>query len=115
MSAHTKGPWIAAAAGSSIVGWPVVATSGRSICSVTWTPKSAIGNGFTAADWETFNEECRANAKLIAAAPKMLAALQKICEPITVAADAETLIACQDLHELISEIAQEAIDDAVLP
>ena len=36
-------------------------------------------------------------------------ALEKICEPITVAADAETVVACQDLHDLICDIAQTAL------
>ncbi len=38
-------------------------------------------------------------------------ALQKIQEPITVAADGDTVTACQDLHELISDIADEALNE----
>jgi hypothetical protein len=40
---------------------------------------------------------------------ELRAALLKICEPITVAGDADTITACQDLHEIICEIAQEAL------
>lgn len=40
----------------------------------------------------------------------LLRALRKICEPITVSGNADTVSACQDLHELIIEIAQEAIE-----
>lgn len=38
-------------------------------------------------------------------------ALKKIQEPITVAADADTVSACQDLHELICDIARAALED----
>lgn len=57
---HTPGPWMAAAKPSSIVGWPVVAprAMGRSICNVT------------------VHDEAQGNARLIAAAPDMLAALK---------------------------------------
>lgn len=43
---------------------------------------------------------------------ELVAALRKICEPITVAGDIETVSACQDLHEIICEIAQGAIAKA---
>lgn len=59
MSGWTKGPWLAAAKPSSIVGWPVVAphATGRSVCSVT------------------VHDEAKANADLIAAAPDLAEAL----------------------------------------
>jgi hypothetical protein len=41
-------------------------------------------------------------------------ALREICNPPTVAADAETLGALHDLHELISARARQAIVDAGL-
>lgn len=58
---HTKGPWMAAARPSSVVGWPVVspAAMGRSICNVT------VGH-----------EDSEDNARLIAAAPDLLEALK---------------------------------------
>lgn len=105
MTAHTKGPWIAAAAGSSIVGWPVVAPGGRSICKITWTPKTAIGEGFTAAEWEAFNAECKANAHLIGAAPDLLAELKNmtllfkaalLCTSVEIARDAKPHIAAAE-------------------
>lgn len=40
--------------------------------------------------------------------------LRDICEPITAAADSETLGALQDLHELISDRAKKALVDAGL-
>lgn len=40
---------------------------------------------------------------------ELRAALLKICEPITVTGDADTITACQDMHEIICEIAQEAL------
>jgi hypothetical protein len=66
---------MAAAYPSTIVGWPIVGEGGRSIANVSWLPK---------APWQTddlyraFFDECLANAKLIAAAPKMLNALENI-------------------------------------
>ena len=68
-SGYTRGPWMAAARPSSVVGWPVVAPAdmGRSVCNVT------VGH-----------DQSEANARLIAAAPDMLEALK----------DAERFIAC---------------------
>lgn len=73
-SAHTPGPWLAAAGPSSVVGWPVVATPiGRSICNVTWMP------GLPPA----VEIECKANARLIAAAPDLLEALNALREELS--------------------------------
>lgn len=63
---HTPGPWLAASRASSVVGLPVVAQSGRSIASVTYF---GLGD-----DFQMHNDECLANARLIAAAPDLLAA-----------------------------------------
>lgn len=63
---HTPGPWIAAAGPSSIVGWPVVSRTGRSICRLTWFERAS-----PAGEAEETKEETRANARLIAAAPIM--------------------------------------------
>lgn len=63
-ASHTKGPWIAAASKSSVVGLPVVAQSGRSIANVTFFD---LGEPF-----KRHNEESYANARLIAAAPDLL-------------------------------------------
>ena len=65
-SAHTKGPWMAASNPSSVVGWPVVAphATGRSVCNVT-----------------TGHEDAAANARLIAAAPELLEALERLADP----------------------------------
>jgi len=69
MTSFTPGPWIAAASPSSVVGWPVVARPmGRSICNVSWLP--GLPDDATA--------ECAANARLIAAAPALLEALQRL-------------------------------------
>jgi len=69
--AWTKGPWMAAAKPSSVVGWPVVAQSGRSIASVTYFK---LGDQFSNHDAES-----GANARLIAAAPEMYEALKEMC------------------------------------
>jgi alcohol dehydrogenase class IV len=37
--------------------------------------------------------------------------LRKICEPITVTGDPDTVSACQDMHELISAHVREAADE----
>ena len=71
VAGHTPGPWMAAAAPSSIVGWPVVGRMGRSICNVSWMPKKAYPD-VSDADYAAFNAECEANARLIAAAPELL-------------------------------------------
>lgn len=41
---------------------------------------------------------------------RYLDGLRKICEPITVAGPPDVVSACQDLHELICEIAQGALN-----
>lgn len=66
-SKHTPGPWMMATRPSSIVGWPVVApyAMGRSVCNVT-----------------AGHDESAANARLIAAAPDLLAALKDARETI---------------------------------
>jgi hypothetical protein len=64
---HTPGPWIAAPY-SSVVGAPVVAQSGRPVASVTYFALSE--------DFGNHDRESEANARLIAAAPDLLAALQ---------------------------------------
>lgn len=68
VAGHTPGPWMAAAAPSSIVGWPVVGRMGRSICNVSWMPKKAYPD-VSDADYAAFNAECEANARLIASTP----------------------------------------------
>lgn len=57
---HTGGTWRAAAKPSSIVGWPIISSpQGKSVANVHGT-----------------DEESAANARLIAAAPDLLTALQ---------------------------------------
>src|SRR5690606_27467430 len=74
---HTKGPWMAATSPSSVVGWPVVGPMGRSLCNASWMPKKAYPD-VSEADYAAFNSECEANARVIAAAPDLLAALKLI-------------------------------------
>lgn len=71
---HTAGPWMAAAGPSSVVGWPVVARGGRSICNVSWLGHRPAH--VTDEQWTAFYVETQANASLIAAAPELLEALQ---------------------------------------
>lgn len=73
---HTAGPWMAAASPSSIVGWPVIAAGGRLICTIATPPNNLERIGKEAAGYKAFLDECGANARLIAAAPDMLAALK---------------------------------------
>lgn len=74
---HTPGTWVAAARPSSVVGWPVVASEGRSICGLSWQPKS---EHIDAAIYDQFYREVEANARLIAAAPELLKALEGMIE-----------------------------------
>lgn len=66
---HTKGPWLAASHPSSLLGWPVVGHRARAICSVH------MRKGETEEGCQ-INAEAGANAKLIAAAPELLEALE---------------------------------------
>lgn len=59
----TPGPWIAAAKPSSVVGWPVVSQTGRSICSINYVGHSKI-DPKVPGDW-AFNQQSEANAQLI--------------------------------------------------
>jgi hypothetical protein len=70
---HTDGPWMAASKPSSVVGWPVVSQTGRSIASVTYVNHPAATEEYAA-----FNAESLANARLIAAAPDLLSALNDL-------------------------------------
>ncbi len=68
---HTPGPWLAAAKPSSRVGLPIVSTvNGRSIAGVTFF---MLGEAFSNHD-----KESDANARLIAAAPELLEALDAL-------------------------------------
>lgn len=63
MGEHTKGPWLAAARPSSVVGWPVVAprAGGRMIAEITHVDQRH----------REFNAESDANGRLIAASPTL--------------------------------------------
>lgn len=82
MTHHTKGPWLAAARPSSIVGWPVVGQGGRLICDVALGHKPPdISDG----EWSAHYVEVDANAHLIAAAPDMHDALAGLLSVIDAA------------------------------
>ena len=78
MSDHTAGPWLMAAKPSSVVGWPIVAPQamGRVVCSLNYADPKAFG-GKMPGDG-AFNRESKANGRLIAASPDLLAAHQEI-------------------------------------
>lgn len=72
---HTPGPWLAASCPSSIVGWPVVAPGGRMICDIALGHKPPnISDG----EWSAHYVEVEANAHLIASAPALAAALERL-------------------------------------
>jgi hypothetical protein len=75
-SAHTPGPWLSGGP-SSVVGWPVVQpASGRMICEINYVQRNQI-DPVVSGD-RAFNIESAANARLIVAAPNLLAALREI-------------------------------------
>lgn len=71
--AATPGPWIAAARGSGTVGWPVVASTGRSICAINYVHHSAIDPAVPGD--KAFNAESKRNATFIAHARQDIPAL----------------------------------------
>lgn len=83
----TPGPWLAAAAPSSVVGWPVVAQTGRAIASVAYL---GIEPNKDRPQRKAFNAESMANAHLIAAAPELYEALKRAHDMLqSVAGDIE--------------------------
>jgi hypothetical protein len=105
MSKHTPGPWVASSRNSSVVGWPVVGRNGRSICNLTMPRAVSVT--------PAYEEESRANAHLIEAAPDMLAALKSLRDdPITFAGDKRDHSILEDYRELILPLINEAIAKA---
>ena len=100
---HTPGPWLSAAGPSSIVGWPVVGSGGRSIASLTWWPREHFQPDVTDEAYDALVAEIGANGRLIAAAPDLLAALQSV-----MSAHGE------QLHDAFG-VAQKAISKALGP
>ena len=80
---HTPGPWLCAAAPSSIVGWPVVGRQGRSICNLSWIAKKPPMA--TDGQYAALKAETHANGRLIAAAPDLLAALVSAADMLDIA------------------------------
>jgi antitoxin (DNA-binding transcriptional repressor) of toxin-antitoxin stability system len=68
---HTSGPWLVEGESSNDGEAEVIVAENRTIC---WTANTWDVDG----DEEVITEEDRANARLIAAAPEMLAALASI-------------------------------------
>jgi len=77
-SKATPGPWTAAASPSSIVGWPIVAQSGRTIASLNHISHSPIDPSVPGD--RAFNAESKANGRYIAQ-----------CDPQTVSAMADEI------------------------
>lgn len=74
MTNHTEGPWMAAAAPSSVVGWPIIGPQGRVIANVAWTPKPPHASD---EEYAEFVATCKANANLIAASNDLLLAAER--------------------------------------
>lgn len=73
----TPGNWLAAAKPSSIVGWPVVSSpQGRVVASVSF--QKIKPPHISEEEMARYRAECEANARLIAAAPQMYAALKDV-------------------------------------
>lgn len=100
-ASFTPGPWLMAAAPSSIVGWPIVAPRalGRVVAKLCYADPKAFG-GKGPGDGK-YNLESKANGRLIEAAPGMHAALEKIAalevgrfaSPSELVADARSIAA----------------------
>lgn len=65
---HTPGPWSVASKPSSVVGWPVCAELGTEVAYV----QTLVFAG------QPIPKEAQANARLIAAAPELLEALEAV-------------------------------------
>lgn len=72
---YTPGPWMMASKPSSVVGWPIVAQTGRLIASINYVQTSAIDPKVEGDD--AFNRESKANGRLLEAAPCMFEAMAK--------------------------------------
>jgi hypothetical protein len=104
---HTQGPW-------QIQFWNDSSRPSRRDTPVITTGKDSIGELFNLLDedGEDREAECLANARLIAAAPEMLAALESIAvglSPASVDMQRENLA---DLCRVCREIAESAISKA---
>lgn len=73
---HTPGPWMAHPY-SSVAGCPISAQPDRAKNTII----IAAARSAAAEDLAAFRAEIEANARLIAAAPDMLAALERIADP----------------------------------
>ena len=74
----TPGPWLAAAWPSSIVGWPIVGSEGRLICSLSWLGVKPAEVSLE--DYKAYYREVQANGHLIETAPDLLASLREMLE-----------------------------------
>lgn len=119
--AATKGPWIAAAHGSGVVGWPVVASSGRSVCAINYVHHSAIDPAVPGD--KAFNAESKRNAAFLAHARQDIPALiaharaleaenERLRAPSTASADAWNVFLSEhrDAPEFVAVKIAEAIE-----
>lgn len=111
--AHTPGPWTVHPTGAQVVGGPDGMTSVANVFGTHWEHSAErMSNAIVKRDFQATAQEHHANARLIAAAPELLAALKRF-EKLTrcwsdVGAQEQWAAACEAIQWEAAELIARA-------